>query len=290
MIEAPVQEHKVMAITPPVREPGTDSLTGLKDTHLERQTLTGPHVQLKSEVFTISRAVNPLVAAAGPLLTLATQLNNLEHAPDLARLHTQLSHEVRVFESKAQALGYRAQVVLAARYLLCCLLDESLRFSPWNETEDWHEQNMLVTFQGERNGGERSIYILERSAEDAGVYLDLVELGYLCLSLGMQGKFRFTEGGHNFLNIFIENLYQIIQHHRGQTSKQLAIAPPENNLSNKKELNWRLPPIWVTSCITGVLLLGIYIPYHRHLETIAAPVDSALATLQHEAADTRNHQ
>lgn len=261
-----------------------DPLTGLKQTNEQRQLLTGAHTKLQSEVFNISRTVNPLTAAAGPLLTLATELRKLEQQPDYKKLHQQLSHEIKAFESKALSLGYRAQVVLAARYLLCTLIDENLQDNKhWGEEQDEEQPaTMLKTFQGEEDGSERVIFILERSAEDPTVYLDLVELGYLCLSLGMQGKFRHMDNGYYELNIFMDNLFQLIAHHRGDTSKQLKIGAASSEQTSEKEAEFRLPPIWTTIVVTLLLLIGIYIPYHHHLETVASPVAHQIKVIQDE--------
>ncbi|WP_235378984.1 type IVB secretion system protein IcmH/DotU [Candidatus Coxiella mudrowiae] len=59
------------------------------------------------------------------------------------------------------------------------------------KTEDggWRQIGLLKTFQGEMWDGERFFVILKRSAEELALHLDLLELGYLCLSLGYQGKY-----------------------------------------------------------------------------------------------------
>lgn len=254
-----------------------DALGGLQ-LH-ERLPLTGAHLNLQSKLYTVSRAINPLVAAAGPLLTMAGQLLQTETAPNLNQLQEQLEHEMRVFESKAQGLGYRAQIVLAARYVLCSVLDELIETTDWGKLENWQEHALLMTFQGETFGGERTFFILDRAAEDPGIYLDLLELGYLCMSLGYEGKYRKIQNGHQELNQWTENLHQMILHHRGEVSKQLLVSPPPQSKKTAAPAPWRLPPWWLSITIAILILAGIYGLYAHHLHALANPIDTVLNQL-----------
>lgn len=258
-------------------EEDPESLTGLSSSSLKRAPLSGPN-RIQSQLFTVSRTVNPLVAAAAPLLSLATRLGELMSTPDLKKLYEQLSHEVKVFEYKAQSLAYKAQVIIAARYILCTLIDETIQNSAWGEKAHWEKNNLLNHFQHESEGGERCFYILEQALEDSVLYFDLLELYYLCLSLGLEGKFRGNRNGADEIHALLETLFQLILNHRGEPSKKLWIEPQENTQA-KKALSWHLPPVWVTGSLGAVLLFAIYWPYHKHLQELAAPVDEALKNL-----------
>lgn len=38
----------------------------------------------------------------------------------------------------------------------------------------------------------------------------------------------------------------------------------------------RLPPIWVTTLVAGIILLSIFIPYRKKLNNFSAPVIQAI--------------
>ncbi|WP_264774331.1 type IVB secretion system protein IcmH/DotU [Coxiella burnetii] len=226
-------------------------------------------------VFDASIAINPLVAACAPLLTIATQLRDQEQSPNLPKLYESLSSEIKLFEEKAHSLGYRSPVILAARYFLCALIDEIILHSPWGENSEWQRLGLLKTFQDESWGGERFFIILERSAEDADLHIDLLELGYLCLSLGYKGKYN--EKNYQELEPLVDKLYYLIREERGESSNRLFVSSAEKPVPK----NWisRLPSVWATLGVTALVLIGIYLPYHFRLEKVASPIRQTLKNM-----------
>ncbi|PHQ81942.1 MAG: hypothetical protein COB66_01045 [Coxiella sp. (in: Bacteria)] len=134
-----------------------------------REPITGPIGDYKSHAFTTSIAINPLIAAAMPLLALASEIEQLESITNHQQFLESLIHEVKAFENSASQNGYRSQQILAARYILCAVIDEKVttyqRNTPWNN-------NLLQTFQHEAWGGERFFIIIERAYEEANSYID----------------------------------------------------------------------------------------------------------------------
>ncbi len=269
--------HKNQQISVTNTKEDSHSLTGLSSSTLKRAVFSGPN-RLHSHVFNVNRTVNPLVATASPLLSLATRLGELSTAPDLNMLYEQLCHEVKAFEYRAQSLGYKAQVVIAGRYLLCSLIDETIQHSSWGEHSSWKENNLLRNFQNESDGSERCFYILERSLADPILYFDLIELFYLCFSFGLEGKYRGQRNGHDEIVSLLDNLYELIRQHRGEPCRKLAIAN-QTSTASKKVLRWHLPPVWLTLSFGLMILAAIYWPYHKHLQELTQPLTETLKTL-----------
>lgn len=239
----------------------------------QREPLTGLIGDYHSKLFSTQMAVNPLVAAAMPLLTFAGQIQHTVHIQDLTTLSASLIHEMRAFENKAYAEGYRSQLILAARYLLCTLLDEFIA-SP--HPEPTLEHSLLQTFQHESWGGERFFIILERSCEDPKLYIDLLELGYLCLSFGFQGKYA-TKTQTKSLGVFIDQLYHIIEQQRGETSQRLLQEPQKLILKKSWAL---LPPWWITLLASACILGLIFIPYYHKLSQTMEPLKTKIQQIE----------
>lgn len=218
-----------------------------------RAPLTGMLGTHESNYFSSSIAINPLIAAATPLINIATGNVTCPSADTL-------QSEMRVFEHQAHLQGYPPQVILAARYLLCSFIDEK------------QDSHLLLFFQHESYGGDRFFVILERSCEAPHEYADLLELGYLCLSLGYQGKYR-EQNQLNHLGIFIDQLYQVLQSHRGDPPQQLL-----RFTASKQTNGWILPPWWATIAMAGIVLLSVLIPYRYHLNQSIQPL---LSTVNH---------
>jgi type IV/VI secretion system ImpK/VasF family protein len=196
------------------------------------------------------------------LLTIASALKTLISAPNLTELYQDLCHETKAFENKAQTYNYRSHLILAARYALCTLIDEIILSTAWGNKSDWKNQNLLGTFQGETWGGERFFVILERSSEDPALYIDLLELMYICLNLGFEGKYHQIERGHQQLTVIMDNLFRLIMQQRGEFSKKLFLRP--NLIPEKKSTN-RLMPIWLVAIMMVMLLSIIYGGFNYYL-------------------------
>lgn len=235
-------------------------------------------------LFDIDQSINPLVAAALPLLTIATQLREQPQSPELNFLHASLCQEVKAFEKKAKEANYRSPFILAARYFLCVFIDEVILTTSWGKHSVWQTEHLLNAFQGESFGGERFFTILERSALDHHQNIDLLELGYLCLSLGYEGIYKGKANGEQERARLLDRLYGLIRDTRGDFSKQLLIAPVPK--IKKSRSRWSWPPIWVTSVITIAILIGIYLPFHTKLSHFMMPLKQSLqAMLPNQPSD-----
>ena len=87
------------------------------------------------------------------------------------------------------------------------MLDEAIATTPWGAGGAWAKQSLLVTFHNEVSGGEKFFSLLQRVGEDARGNVDLLELMYLCLAFGFQGKYRVVEGGRSQLDELRERLF-----------------------------------------------------------------------------------
>src|SRR4030067_3479848 len=85
----------------------------------------------RSRLYTSNININPLIAACDQILSLATTLKTTE-LPDNNTLFLQdLAHEIRSFEHHAQIANHQSNIIIAARYTLCCLLDEIITSTEW---------------------------------------------------------------------------------------------------------------------------------------------------------------
>jgi len=256
-----------------------DSMTGITGgaSLLSRAPLTGQRHNTQSKFIRAQLAPNPLIAASAPLIAIGTQLSQATSAPNQEQLKKTLDHEIKAFENRAHQLEQRAQTILAARYLLCCYLDDVILQSPWNQEIDWQHHTLLNSFQHEQYGDERFFVILDRAAEDAKHHIDLLELGYLCLNLGYQGKFRQQDNGQGFSQL-LDNLHELIRETRGDFSRQLLITSKKHQPT--KPLRLRLPSIWMTVLATIIILIAIFMPYHYRAKDISEPVFQHIQLLE----------
>ena len=167
-----------------------------------------PRIELGASV--LVGGLNPLIAAANPLLDLVPQLRStLQHA-DPSGLRDYLAQNIKSFESRAKAAGVASEKVIAARYALCTLLDETAASTPWGGSGLWAKCSLLVTFHSEAWGGEKFFQLLAKLAENPAGNRDLLEFMYVCLSLGLEGRYRVIDNGKAQLNALTERLAQML--------------------------------------------------------------------------------
>lgn len=221
--------------------------------------------------------LNPLVSAATTLLSLVSQLRDTASHPDPAGLENRVAEEVQAFENKARAQGLAPEAVLAARYALCSLLDETVLSTPWGGQSAWSTRSLLSIFHRETWGGEKFFQVLERLEQDPARNIFLLELLYVCLALGFEGKYRVHERGAGRLAEIRDNLYHTIRMQRGQFEREL--SPHWRGVEDTRNPIVRYVPFWVVAAIAGFLLIGSFLYFRISLSGLAEPALAQLSQI-----------
>jgi type VI secretion system protein ImpK len=214
--------------------------------------------------------LNPLLAAANPLLSLAVQLRSTPALGDLERLRETLVRGIHEFESNARGKAVRSEIVVAARYCLCTFLDEVIATTPWGAAGAWASKSLLITFHNESWGGEKFFALLKRVSEDAASNIDLLELMYMCLAFGFQGKYRVLDGGRSQLEELRDRLYVTIRARRGEPESELSGRWQSAKPTKVPLTNW--VPLWVGVAVAASVLLLVYLGFSWSLNRSSNPV------------------
>jgi type VI secretion system protein ImpK len=220
-------------------------------------------------------AANPLLAAATPLLTLVCQLRGTLRNDDEARLQWMVAEELKAFESRALQAEASPQDVVAARYVLCSLIDETVLSTPWGSLGAWASQSMLSIFHKETWGGEKVFVILDRIKAKPARYLHLLELIQTCLALGFRGRFEVLDNGMFRLEELRGEIRRILA---GQRSEKDAVLSPPYGVERVRRSLMRYVPLWVVFAVAGALLIAIYGGFQYAL---VQTVDETAAALDH---------
>jgi type VI secretion system protein ImpK len=221
--------------------------------------------------------LNPLVACAAPLLVLAGRLRNSRQAADVPGLRRQALEEIRRFEERAARAGVANEQVVAARYVLCATLDEAVLATPWGGQSEWSQHTLLVTLHGEAWGGEKFFDMLTRTWDQPARFIDLMELQYLCLSMGFAGRFQVQRDGPAQLAQIQHQLFQRIRAHRGSAPAELSPHWAGEQDKRNPLLEW--VPWWVALAAALLLVFGAFAWFHLRLGAAAAPVEAKLAAI-----------
>ena len=209
-----------------------------------------------NERIELANGLNPLVNSAATLLTLMIKLRTTMQHANVPDLHKRLTNEIKTFESKTRNAGIASDSVIAARYLLCSVIDEVVLNTPWGASSGWSQHSLLSLFHQETSGGEKCFLILQRMLETPGTHLDILELFYICLSLGFQGKYRVVARGNEQIEQIRDNLYQTIENHRPVAAPEL--SPHWEGAVKPKRGMTNFIPLWV---FASVVMAGLVLTY-----------------------------
>jgi type VI secretion system protein ImpK len=238
----------------------------------------------RSTALPASTTDNPLVACASNLLTVARQLRGTASHPDPQGLRERLIGQMREFEQCVRAKGLTDPVVLPARYVLCALVDESVLDTPWGSQSVWAKRGLLISFHNETWGGEKFYDALERLQAFPSGNLHLLELMYLCLSLGFEGRYRVRDGGRDQLERVREQLFQTIRTQRGDPEPEL--SPHWRGVTEHRDPLIHQLPLWVFGGLAGLLLLGLFAAFTFALSRDSDPVFLSLSALDKRLPST----
>lgn len=205
--------------------------------------------------FRTQYGLNPIVNAASMLIGVFYKTRQTVSHPNVGGLYQQLIGAIRNFETALKAKGVSAENVLAARYIVCTALDEAVLSMPWGAESGWAQRTLLSTFHSETHGGEKFFLLLDKMKDRPRDHLDVLELMYVFLSLGFEGRYRLSTRGRETVEKIRDELFQIIRSVRGDYER--ALSSHWQGLGRMKNSLAHYVPMWVVaSVLAGVMALS----------------------------------
>jgi type VI secretion system protein ImpK len=229
--------------------------------------------------------LNPLVANASVLLNTVPTIRRSLHHADPAGLRDYLLRAITDFESRARAGGASPEHVLISRYALCTMIDEAVANMPWGASPEWVQQSLLVTLHREGFGGEKFFLLLEKAMEDPRRNIDLLELMYVCIALGFEGRYSVIDNGRAQLDALRDKLHGVIRRERGEYERDLS-GKWKGVQRVAKPLVRRLS-VWIVLAAVALLLFVLYLVFALVLASKSDPVFNALAAIHSDVGDLK---
>jgi type VI secretion system protein ImpK len=202
-----------------------------------------------------AEGASPIVTAAAPLLSLVARMRNVVTVPDPASLRDNAIQEMRRFEKTLRDRKLPIEQIRLSHYALCASIDDVVQNTPWGSRGPWADASLVSTFHQEVRAGERFFDLLEQLRQNLGTFLPVVELMYLCMSLGMQGRYRLSARGPAELDRVREETYVAIMRQRRPVERGLSIhwkgvTAPYRQL--------RRIPVWMAALLGLGLVVALY--------------------------------
>jgi type VI secretion system protein ImpK len=210
-------------------------------------------------VDSLAMGVNPLIAAAAPVLQLLARLSNTFNQPDPADLLERAARAMRAFEERTRALGLPIELIRPSHYALCASLDDVVLNTPWGSTGVWDARSLVSTFHQEVRSGERFFDLFAQMRQNPGRFLPVIELMYLCVSLGFQGRYRLSPRGPAEIDRLREEAYALIIRQRQAADPELSphwrgVAAPYRGAA-------LTVPLWVAASVSLAALALVFVSF-----------------------------
>ncbi len=199
-------------------------------------------------------SVSPLAVAASPLLLLLDRLRAVRRPPDLRALRERAVQDLRSFERQGRDAGVAMEVLRPAHFALCASIDDAVLNTPWGAASGWADQTLVATLHPGTHGADQFFDQLRQMLKAPDKFRPVIELMYLCLSLGFMGRYRQARGDGELDRVRAEAHAAIVA--------QRQAADPElsrrwRGIAAPYQPNRRGLPVWVALAGAVALCAGL---------------------------------
>lgn len=174
-------------------------------------------------------------------------------------LRQRIKEALQAFECQAQEQMINPESVYKAKYALVACLDEFMLNLLQGET-NWATNPLQLELFGDLNAGVRFFDMLADMRLNAAIWIDVLEVFYLCLEFGYRGRYQF-EDNYSLMLLKKELLSQIEQvRHTKEISLLITPAQQSTSCIQDKKTPWK-KMVMVSLC----LLTGFYLTCHATL-------------------------
>lgn len=188
-------------------------------------------------------------------LILILQLRSIKEYGDPLQLRDKIINTLDKIEKDAHINGINNEKVQAGKFALAAFIDETIVGSEWSKKNSWLSEPLQLKLFNSFNAGEEFFTRLNQLRQHSKENADVIEVYYLCLTLGFRGKYQ-IESPETVRSI-IENLHNEL--YLSSLKSADVIAPngkphDEFALSVKERL-----PVWVIGIVAAAIAVCFFI-------------------------------
>jgi len=154
---------------------------------------------------------NPFLSASSHVFKYVLDISSNNSDLDDNEVRDNLISKINQFDESALKLNIENTEILVTRYILCTFVDEFMNNSTLGSNSAWSKNSLLRIFHKETYGGENFFHLLDKFLKTPAKYIHILELMYICLALGFEGKYRVIDRGQIELNNIKDSLFRQIK-------------------------------------------------------------------------------
>ena len=200
---------------------------------------------------------NPLVNAFSILLGMAPELERATAPENPDVLRERLLDNLTYARDGAVTAGVPLTRADQAAWFVAALLDDIAINTPWGGASGWPGLPLVVSLYGNVDAGERFFDLAEDLMRYPERDPELLELVFLCLSLGFRGKHRVAGGSGEAALTQLRN--QMARLLRDRDAEDKPLSPHWEGVEADDEDRGFIVPIWSIALVAVALIAAVYV-------------------------------
>ena len=158
------------------------------------------------------------------------------------------------------AAGAEQEVVDVARYALAATIDDAVLNKPWGIERGYQHATLVGSSHSDVQGGERFFDYFAAAERNLTRYGDLVELMYICVSLGFQGVYRLRGmDGRDSLHERRARAFEAVRTRRGGFAETLSLQ--WRGVETERKPLRELLPTWLVAAVSVAVCAGLFVAF-----------------------------
>jgi type VI secretion system protein ImpK len=188
------------------------------------------------------------------LFLIVIRMREAEDLGEPAALRKLINFYLNLFEKNCNALRIAREEIEYAKYAIIALLDETVLSVPGACRDFWISSPMQLEHFGDNLAGQEFYHRLDKLLTRPQRTRDVLEIYYLCLCLGFEGKFKISN--HEERERIIDNVGRQLQKLRPKGSASLSPHAYRASIAGPRRTGGFYIPLWLFGAAAVALLAG----------------------------------
>jgi type VI secretion system protein ImpK len=213
------------------------------------------------------------------LFLIIIRMREAEDLGDPASLRKLIAYFLDLFEKNCAAIGMPHDSIGEAKYAIVALMDETVLSVPGACRDFWISRPMQLDYFGDNIAGQELYEKLQKLLLQPENKKDVLEVYYLCLALGFEGKYRIANPEERIA--IMDDLGRKLRRTRIRVSAELSPHGKRAETSEGRRSSAFLFPLWlsgvIAACIVAVAWVSMFIINSNALSGLLGSIQSTVA-------------
>ena len=246
----------------PSSEEDFDTLTGFETKenqsfdNFKNETMNFVRNSTKKYKGEIDKDKNPYISASSSMFKELILVQKNPKIDEIGELRQLFMDNINEYMRTISFYNVDESSGVLSRYVLCTVIDEFVNNIFNKQDNDWSSNSLLNIFHNESYGGENFFKLLDKFLRAPAKHIHLLELMYISLSMGFQGKYRIGNNKKRDLDLIKDSLFKQIKMIRGKESNKFYVQHKSSKIKHRLFYMVQYSTIFLSTIILLSIVYG----------------------------------